>query len=122
MRSKYGTYPEYHTSFDNLKFISGKGLYGSFQILKKVLEILEINFTYKNNYKSFCEPKLSDFNLREPVSFKKSYDYDKNLLNLLFYADGKKDLIELSKKTKIDIFEANKIINRLVKSKLLKKI
>ena len=56
------------------------------------------------------------------MSFKKSYDYDKNLLNLLFYADGKKDLIELSKKTKIDIFEANKIINRLVKSKLLKKI
>ena len=54
MRSKYGTYPEYHTSFDNLKFISGKGLYGSFQILKKVLEILEINFTYKNTYKSFC--------------------------------------------------------------------
>ena len=48
MRSKYGTYPEYHTSLDNLKFISGKGLYGSFQILKKVLEILEINFTYKN--------------------------------------------------------------------------
>jgi len=122
MRSKYGTYPEYHTSLDNLKFISGKGLYGSFQILKKVLEILEINFTYKNIYKFLCEPKLSDFNLREAVSFKKSYDYDKNLLNLLFYADGKKDLIELSKKTKVDIFQANQIINRLVKAKLVKKI
>ena len=122
MRSKYGTYPEYHTSLDNLQFISGKGLYGSFEILKKTLEILEINFTYKNIYNSLCEPKLSNFNLRPPISFKKSYDYDKNLLNILLYADGKRDLIELSNKVKVDIFEVNKIANRLVKSKLLKKL
>ena len=122
MRSKYGTYPEYHTSLDNLQFISGKGLYGSFKILKKTLEILEINFTYKNIYNSLCEPKLSNFNLRPPISFKKSYDYDKNLLNILLYADGKRDLIELSNKVKVDIFEVNQIVNRLVKSKLLKKL
>jgi aminopeptidase-like protein len=122
MRSKYGTYPEYHTSLDDLRFISGKGLYGSFKILKKVLEIIEINFTYKNIYKNLCEPKLSDYNLRAPVSFKKTYNYDKNLLNILFYANGKRDLIELSKKTKVDIFEANQIINKLIRSKLIKKI
>ena len=122
MRSKYGTYPEYHTSLDNLKFISGKGLHGSFKILKKTLEILEINFTYKNIYKSFCEPKLNNFNLRPPISFKKSYDYDKNLLNILLYADGKRDLIELSNKVNVDIFEVDQIVDRLIKSRLLKKI
>ena len=115
MRSKYGTYPEYHTSLDNLKFISGKGLHGSFKILKKTLEILEINFTYKNIYKSFCEPKLNNFNLRPPISFKKSYDYDKNLLNILLYADGKRDLIELSNKVNVDIFEVDQIVDRLIK-------
>ena len=122
MRSKYGTYPQYHTSLDNLNFISGKGLHGSFKILKKTLEIIEINFTYKNTYKYPCEPKLSNFNLRPPISFKKSYDYDKNLLNILLYADGKKDLIEISNKIKLDIFQVNEIVQRLLKAKLLKKI
>tara|TARA_A100001011_G_scaffold398515_2_gene503242 strand:- start:22573 stop:23856 length:1284 start_codon:yes stop_codon:yes gene_type:complete len=122
MRSKYGTYPEYHTSLDDLKFISGKGLKGSLEILKKTLEILEINFTYKNTYNSFCEPKLNNFNLRPPISFKKNYDYDKNLLNILLYADGKRDLIDLSNKINVDIFEVNQIIDRLIKSRLLKKI
>tara|TARA_A100001011_G_scaffold222705_2_gene230663 strand:+ start:746 stop:2029 length:1284 start_codon:yes stop_codon:yes gene_type:complete len=122
MRSKYGTYPQYHTSLDNLNFISGKGLHGSFKILKKTLEIIEINFTYKNTYKYPCEPKLSNFNLRPPISFKKNYDYDKNLLNILLYADGKKDLIEISNKIKLDIFQVNEIVHRLLKAKLLKKI
>ena len=122
MRSKYGTYPEYHTSLDNLKFISANGLYGSFKIISKTLEILEINHIYKNNYNNLCEPKLSNFNLRKPISFKKNYDYDKNLLNILFFSDGKKDLLEISKKIKLDIFETNEIVQRLLKVNLLKKI
>ena len=91
-------------------------------LIKKTLEIIEINFTYKNTYKYPCEPKLSNFNLRPPISFKKSYDYDKNLLNILLYADGKKDLIEISNKIKLDIFQVNEIVQRLLKAKLLKKI
>jgi len=122
MRSKYGTYPEYHTSLDNLKFISKKGLFGSFKIIKKTLEILEINHRYKNIYKLPCEPKLSDYNLKSSISFKKNYDYDKILLNVLTYADGKRDLIELSTKIKVDIFIVDKVVKRLVSAGLLKKV
>ncbi len=122
MRSKYGTYPEYHTSLDNMNFISEKGLKGSFDNLKRALEIIEINKIYKNNYKLLCEPKLSDFNLREKVSFKKNYDYDKNLLNILAYSDGKLDLIDLSKKLNLDIFQVNTIASRLAKAGLLKEV
>ena len=60
--------------------------------------------------------------MRPPISFKKNYDYDKNLLNILLYADGTRDLIKLSNKVNVDIFEVNQIVDRLIKSKLLKKI
>ena len=120
MRSKYGTYPEYHTSLDNLNFISEKGLYGAYKILMKTIEIIEINQTYKNSYKLLCEPKLSDYNLRSPISFKKSYDYDKHLLNILFLSDGKTDLLKLSEKINLDIFEVSNISKRLKQSGLLK--
>ena len=120
MRSKYGTYPEYHTSLDNLSFISSKGLFESFSVIKKTLEILEINKVYKNIYKFPCEPKLSNYNLRKPISFKENYKYDRTLLNVLLYSNGKRDLIDLASKIKTNIFITNKIAQKLVKASLLK--
>ena len=35
MSSKYGEYKEYHTSLDNLKFISPDGLLQSYNLIKK---------------------------------------------------------------------------------------
>ena len=40
MRSKYDTYKEYHTSLDNFKIISEKGLLGGFKVSKKAIENL----------------------------------------------------------------------------------
>ena len=39
MRSKYGSYKEYHTSKDNLNFISQKGFQGSFSIYRNIIDI-----------------------------------------------------------------------------------
>ena len=43
MRSKYGEYPEYHTSLDNLEFVTVKGLTDSFLLHKDCIEALEKN-------------------------------------------------------------------------------
>ncbi|PPT06805.1 hypothetical protein CKA32_002312 [Geitlerinema sp. FC II] len=93
-RSKYGEYPEYHTSLDNLSFISSEGLQESYEILKECILTLENNFMYKT--KVFCEPQLGKRGLYPTLSTKESGKQVRNMMNLIAYADGEHDLIEIA--------------------------
>ena len=37
-RSKYGEYPEYHTSLDNFNLVTEKGISGGFRVAKTAIE------------------------------------------------------------------------------------
>ena len=93
-RSKYGEYPEYHTSADNLDLISQKGLQGTFELMKKCIIALE----YNQYYKVTClgEPQLGKRGLYPTVSQKGTYGGVRLLTNFVAYADGKNDLIEIA--------------------------
>jgi aminopeptidase-like protein len=63
MRTKY---PEYHTSADNLDYVSPEGLQGGYEIYLKLIRNLESNCTLKA--KNFCEPQFSkNASLRKPL-------------------------------------------------------
>ncbi len=47
-RSRFGTFPQYHTSADNLDFIAPRHLAGSLQAIWRAIEIAETNFTPLN--------------------------------------------------------------------------
>ncbi|MFZ2102818.1 MAG: DUF4910 domain-containing protein, partial [Oricola sp.] len=47
-RSAFGTFPEYHTSADNLDFIAAEHLQASFDLIMKVIEIAEEDCTPLN--------------------------------------------------------------------------
>lgn len=117
MRSKYGTYPEYHTSLDNLDLICPRGLFGAFNIISKCIEILEINHTYIVT--NPCEPQLGKRGLYMLNSNIKGGD---TINNLLAYLDGKTDLVDISKIIQADIFVCNESILTLLKYSLIKKI
>jgi aminopeptidase-like protein len=57
MRSVWGTYPEYHTSADNLDFIRPAKMAASLRVCATILDVLEGNRRYKN-LKPYCEPQL----------------------------------------------------------------
>ena len=120
MRSKYHEYSEYHTSKDDLKFISSKGLQGGFDILKKTIETLESNYIYKAKFP--CEPQLGKYKFYPKISIKDNYAETANLVNFLAYCDGKNDLIEISNKINVNPLDLIELSSKLVKLNLIVKI
>lgn len=95
MRTKYGRYPEYHTSLDNLSLVSPDGLYGAYDIYRDCIRVLEANAIYNMNV--VMEPELGKRGLYPTVSKKDGYpDYIKHIRNFIAYADGTNDLINIS--------------------------
>jgi aminopeptidase-like protein len=66
MRSVWGTFPEYHTSADNLDFIRPKQLANSLRVCTRIVDVLENNQRYLN-LNPFCEPQLGRRNLYRSV-------------------------------------------------------
>src|SRR3989338_1305843 len=66
MRTPWGEYPEYHTSADNLKFISQASLEDSYAIILDALEEFDTQIFYKNMH-PFAEPLLSRHGYYESI-------------------------------------------------------
>ncbi len=62
MRSVWGSFPEYHTSADNLDFIQPQRLAESLRMCVAILDVLESNRRYCN-LMPYCEPQLGKRNL-----------------------------------------------------------
>ena len=117
MRSKYREYPEYHTSLDNLDFVTPSGLLGGLTALKKSIEAIEKNKTYKVT--NCCEPQLGKRNLYPNLSKTKSYATIEDRMNLLAYSDGTVDLLEIANIVNRPIWELYSEVNILCDAGLL---
>jgi aminopeptidase-like protein len=119
MRSKYGTYPEYHTSLDNLDLVSPEGLLGAYDVLRECLLLIGKNCNYKIN--CLCEPQLGKRGLYPTVNVR-ARDISKivgSMMNFIAYADGKNDLIDISNKINVPAWKLYPIAVKLIKAGLL---
>ena len=116
-RSKYGEYPEYHTSADDMTLISPEGLAGSYRVMTQVLAALEFNRYYKVN--CLCEPQLGKRGLYPTESRKGIYHEVKKLMNFIAYADGRRDLIEIGAKIGVPLEELIPMVEKLTAAGLL---
>ena len=121
MRTKYGKYKQYHTSLDDLNYISAEGLNGAYEVLQQCLECIEKNEIYQAT--TLCEPKMDKRNLRSTlgasVKLEKNFKY---IMDVLVYADGKNDLLAIAEKLNVPMWSLFDNIEILLREKLIKKM
>ena len=116
-RSKYGEYPEYHTSKDDMDLISPSGFQGAYNIMRQCIIALEYNDKYKIN--CLGEPQLGRRGLYPNVSRKGNYNEVMSMMNFIAYADGRNDLIDISNIIGVPVRELIPILENLTKANLL---
>ena len=118
MRTKYGAYKEYHTSLDNLSYISPEGLFGSYKVLISCIECIESNKIYKATV--LCEPQMGRRDLRPTLGSSTSIAADVKLMSdILAYADGTHDLLSMANKFEVTIHKVLESVNILLDKKLI---
>ncbi len=120
MRTPYGFFPEYHTSADNLDFISIEHLADSFKKYRETIFILENNNTYLNlNPK--CEPQLGKRGLYRSLGSQKEEGLDESaMLWVLNFSDGKNSLLDIAVRSGMSFGQIKKAADALFSKNLLK--
>ena len=116
-RTRYGDYPEYHTSLDNFDLVSIKGISGGFKVAKHA--IINLQNKIIPTTKIYCEPQLGKRGLYPSISDKKLDMFSRNIVNILMYSNGRDSLNRISKKIKLNYDECIKLYKILLKNKLI---
>jgi aminopeptidase-like protein len=98
MRSVWGTFPEYHTSADNLDFIRPTQLSASFRVCAAILDVLESNRRYQN-LNPFCEPQLGKRNLYRSSGGEAIGTEINARLWVLNLSDGEHSLLDIAERS-----------------------
>jgi len=120
MRTRYNSYPEYHTSLDDLTLVTPAGLQGGFDALRKTLELIEHNRFYRVT--TICEPQLGKRGLYPTLSTRGAGYAVRDMTNILSYADGTRDLVDIADLVGLSPEEAVETAGRLVSAGLLEAV
>ena len=119
LRSNAGTYREYHTSLDNLDFVSARGMAGSLSAYLRIFQTLEMN-TKLLNIKPNGEPQLGKYGLYPgPGVHPRFEDEMRYILYLLCYADGENDLMAIADMVERPIWALTGAIDKLAIAQLI---
>ncbi len=100
MRSVWGTFPEYHTSADNLDFIQPRQLAESLRICAAILDVLENDRRYRN-LSPFCEPQLGKRGLYPSGGGESLAREIHARLWVLNLSDGRHSLLEIAERSRL---------------------
>jgi len=122
-KDKYYEYDYYHTSFDDLNFVSGENINASLTIYLQTIEKLDMNLVCRNLH-PHCEIMLSKHDLYQKTGGGQLPVYGARthldlILWLLFYLDGRTSLWKISQLLEVPIDELYKVVKMLEAKKLV---
>lgn len=96
MRSKFGEYPEYHTSLDDLSLVTPDGLQKGLEVVQKCCDVLEADAHYRVTV--LGEPQLGKRGLYPNLSTKDTKRQVADMMNLISHSDGSKSVLAIAEK------------------------
>ena len=122
MRSRYNRFDEYHTSADNMDFITAGALDETFRAYLAITEIAETNRTCRN-LQPFGEPNLGKRGLYENQRTLADFPaLQTALLWVLNYSDGQHDLLDIATRSGIDYEVVRRAAEALSQQNLLETV
>src|ERR1700722_327504 len=118
MRSVWGTFPEYHTSADNLDFVDPLQLARSLRLCANILNVLENNRTFRN-LSPYCEPQLGKRNLYRSTGGAAIGEEINARLWVLNLSDGEHSLLDIAQRAGLPFAAIHDAAELLSKNGLL---
>jgi aminopeptidase-like protein len=117
--SRSKEFPEYHTDKDNFSVVTEKGLNGSLEVFKNIIDCFETSVYPKT--KIVCEPNLGKRNLYPTISQKGTHGSEiKNRLDIIALSNGKNSVFEISKTLNVNLQLVLEELITLKKNKIIK--
>jgi aminopeptidase-like protein len=121
-RGLFGTFPEYHTSADNLDFIQPAHLEASCRIIVEAIEILEGNLTFENTCPK-GEPQLGKRGLYGAIGGDKNAAASiMTMLWVLNLSDGRHSLLDIAERADLPFTAVASVAALLAKKDLLRRV
>lgn len=119
-RTRFSSYPEYHTSHDDFNVVTASGLKGGYEFVKACIELLEGNRRYIAA--QLCEPQLGRRGMYPSLGAGRIETAVEDMLNVLAYSDGATDLLEISERCAMPFDRARRAANLLLSEDLLRQV
>jgi aminopeptidase-like protein len=117
-RTPHGEYAEYHTSADNLEFVSATHLADSLVTLLEVIDLIESDF-YFINLAPMGEPQLGRRGLVPSVGGKATKSEQLALLWVLNLCDGNYSVLDIAERSELPLDQIRHAIEALTACGLL---
>jgi aminopeptidase-like protein len=101
-RTPHGEYPEYHTSGDNLSFVTPSALVAALRAVVDILDALESDATYVNQ-SPYGEPSLGKRALYPSIGGEHAQDQVMAMLWMLNQSDGEHSLLDIAERSGVDL-------------------
>lgn len=118
MRSVWGSFPEYHTSADNLDFIQPVQLAESLRVCAAIFDVLENSHRYRN-LSPYCEPQLGKRNLYRSTGGEAVGMELNARLWVLNLSDGEHSLLDIAERSQLPFPVIHDAAELLIQSGLL---